>query len=375
MKINLINIMAFIIYHIIFVSFAYIDNYNTIILTLEILMLFLICLNIKLITNKRFNKINFLVLVFFLVIIISSIISGPNFQRGIIYGLKVLEIFLFWECVCKTNKKNTILKMFFYLTLIYTIITDILIFFVPNLFIKYNNYFIGNKFYVSYFHILLFILYICIPKNKKMYAIFLYIFSMIMSIVVNCNTALIGCILIGIFYLLKDKLNLINPIAIILVLLVSSSVLFVFRGILNFRPIQYFIVEVLNEDLTLTGRLEIYDNDIQIILKKPFLGYGYGNSHDVMYNAIKAPNTQNGILECVLNFGVIGTSLLLLIIYNIFKNYNKQQNLMPIIVYIYVFAILGMVEITINITYIALIAMLNNGNLEKKGENCGKLEN
>ena len=148
-----------------------------------------------------------------------------------------------------------------------------------------------------------------------------------------------------------------------------------FRGILNYKPIQFFIVEILNEDLTLTGRLEIYDNDLEIISKKLFLGYGYGNSHDVMYDAIKAPNTQNGLLECVLNFGVLGTFILLLIIYNVFKNYDKNKNKIPLIIYIYAFSILGMVEVTINITYIAVIALINNGLIKEKGEDFGNIEN
>lgn len=375
MKISIINIMAFIIYHIIFVTFSYVDNYNVIVLALEILMLFLLCLKIKVIINKKFAKINILLIAFIFIIFIGAIRSGSTFMRGIIFGIKVLEIFIFCEYAYQKNKIDSVIKTFFYLTLFYVIITDILLISVPSLFMRYNNYFVGNKFYVSYLHILLFTFYMCLPKKNKRFTIILYAYSIIISIIVNCNTALIGTILIALLYLLKDRFNLVNPALIIIVILVSSSILFMFRGILNYKPIQFFIVEILNEDLTLTGRLEIYDNDLEIISKKLFLGYGYGNSHDVMYDAIKAPNTQNGLLECVLNFGVLGTFILLLIIYNVFKNYDKNKNKIPLIIYIYAFSILGMVEVTINITYIAVIALINNGLIKEKGEDCGNIEN
>lgn len=375
MKINIINIMAFIIYHIIFVTFSYVDNYNVIVLALEILMLFLLCLKIKVIINKKFAKINILLIAFIFIIFIGAIRSGSTFMRGIIFGIKVLEIFIFCEYAYQKNKIDSVIKTFFYLTLFYVIITDILLISVPSLFMRYNNYFVGNKFYVSYLHILLFTFYMCLPKKNKRFTIILYAYSIIISIIVNCNTALIGVILIALLYLLKDRVNLVNPALIIIVILVSSSILFMFRGILNYKPIQFFIVEILNEDLTLTGRLEIYDNDLEIISKKLFLGYGYGNSHDVMYDAIKAPNTQNGLLECVLNFGILGTFILLLIIYNVFKNYDKNKNKIPLIIYIYAFSILGMVEVTINITYIAVIALINNGFIKEKGEDRGNIEN
>lgn len=375
MKINIINIMAFIIYHIIFVTFSYVDNYNVIVLALEILMLFLLCLKIKVIINKKFAKINILLIAFIFIIFIGTIRSGSTFMRGIIFGIKVLEIFIFCEYAYQKNKIDSVIKTFFYLTLFYVIITDILLISVPSLFMRYNNYFVGNKFYVSYLHILLFTFYMCLPKKNKRFTIILYAYSIIISIIVNCNTALIGAILIALLYLLKDRFNLVNPALIIIVILVSSSILFMFRGILNYKPIQFFIVEILNEDLTLTGRLEIYDNDLEIISKKLFLGYGYGNSHDVMYDAIKAPNTQNGLLECVLNFGILGTFILLLIIYNVFKNYDKNKNKIPLIIYIYAFSILGMVEVTINITYIAVIALINNGFIKEKGEDRGNIEN
>ena len=375
MKINIINIMAFIIYHIIFVTFSYVDNYNVIVLALEILMLFLLCLKIKVIINKKFAKINILLIAFIFIIFIGAIRSGSTFMRGIIFGIKVLEIFIFCEYAYQKNKIDSVIKTFFYLTLFYVIITDILLISVPSLFMRYNNYFVGNKFYVSYLHILLFTFYMCLPKKNKRFTIILYAYSIIISIIVNCNTALIGVILIALLYLLKDRVNLVNPALIIIVILVSSSILFMFRGILNYKPIQFFIVEILNEDLTLTGRLEIYDNDLEIISKKLFLGYGYGNSHDVMYDAIKAPNTQNGLLECVLNFGILGTFILLLIIYNVFKNYDKNKNKIPLIIYIYAFSILGMVEVTINITYIAVIALINNRFIKEKGEDRGNIEN
>lgn len=372
MKIKISSIMAFLIYHVIFISMYYVPQYSLLVYIFCGILLVMLCCKIKYFINKRYSKVNILIFSFVAMILFSAFYNRVNMQRGVIYAIKVLEIFLFWEYVHQKNEQKTVVKVFLYLTVFYLIITDILLFISPNLY-KNNsrNYLIGNKFYVSYLHILLLIFYSYYKSSRndirvKCVKIFLLVWAIAIAFVTDCSTAVTGCALILLLKLIikrKNIKNLSNPKMFMITLFVSCSLLLCFSGILHTKPIKFLIVNVLHEDLTLTGRLYIYENDFDIISKKLFLGHGYGNSYDVMYSAIKAPNTQNALLECLLNFGILGTIALLLLMYRIFKDYNKCNEMDSIIIYLYVFSILGMIEITINITFIALLAMLNNGKI------------
>lgn len=373
MKLKISSIMAFFIYHIIFINLYYVSKYDLVVDAFCVIVLIILCIKFKYFTNKRYKEINILLFAFIIVILISSFYNKVNMHRGILYAIKILEIFLFWEYVHQRKEQKSVIKIFLYLTMIYLIITDMLLLFKPSLYLNNSqNYLLGNKFHVSYLHILLFAFYSFYTYEKKNIIVkilkgLIWILAITVSITTECNTAVIGCILIIIGSVIAKKKNMKsfnNPRNIILTLIISSSMLLYFSGVLHVKPVEYFIVNVLNEDLTLTGRMNIYEKDLEVIPNKLFLGYGYGNSYDVMFEAMGAPNTQNGLLECILNFGVIGTILLIIIIYKVFKDYDQNNNMNSIILYLYVFAILGMIEITIDITYIALIAMLNNGKIK-----------
>lgn len=77
-------------------------------------------------------------------------------------------------------------------------------------------------------------------------------------------------------------------------------------------------LEMIGKDPTLTGRTEIWTYVIQDIWMKPLLGWGYfGFWHADNPTALAisvavhwmVPNAHNGLLECLLNVGVLGTAL------------------------------------------------------------------
>ena len=240
----------------------------------------------------------------------------------------------------------------------------------PDMFLANDsNYLLGNKFQVSYFHILLLAFYMYYVKDKKdkKNVVFKTIFAVLaicICLYTECTTALIGALLFLIIYVAtKNNHKKIKPIFIMVLLIVSCSILILFSNIVHLKPIEYIIVNLLHEDITLTGRTYIYDNIFSVIGNKWLLGYGYGNSYDIMFEQLHLPNTQNALLEYWLDSGILGVTLLLVLIYNIFKDYNKNIN--SIVIYLYVFSILGCIEVTIDIIYIALLAMLNIGKVNK----------
>lgn len=61
-----------------------------------------------------------------------------------------------------------------------------------------------------------------------------------------------------------------------------------------------------------------------------------------------------------IKFWIIGNVELLELIYSLFKEYEKNNEMEEVLGYLYVFSVLGMIEVTINITFIVLLEMINN---------------
>ena len=367
MKIKISSIMAILLYHIIFINLYYVEKYSLITQAFALILFFYLALKMKFFINSMYLKFNILFFSFISIMLISSIVN-VNAQRGIFQAVKLLEVFLFFEYIKQIdNEKNTI-RIFTILTFIYIIINDLLMFLSPNLFYLNNsNYLLGNKFQVSYIHILLPILYMYYNTltNKKdvsnmVVSIITLLFAMFISAYTECTTGLVGTILFSVFYLCMHKKNKkVNAKAIIIVLLISCSILLIFSNIVKLKPVEYIIVNVLHEDVTLTGRTVIYENVFNVIKDRWFLGYGYGNSYDVMSEKLNFPNTQNALLEYWLTTGIVGMILLVILTYKILKNYNKNVN--SLIVYLFVFCILGSIEITIGTVFLAVLAIVNEG--------------
>ncbi|NJR68258.1 MAG: O-antigen ligase family protein [Synechococcales cyanobacterium CRU_2_2] len=85
------------------------------------------------------------------------------------------------------------------------------------------------------------------------------------------------------------------------------------------------IATFLNKDITLTGRTDIWKLVVDVIHKKPWLGYGYdafwsqGLKGDAAYvwRAFlwEAPHSHNGFLDIWVQLGFVGLALLLLGLY------------------------------------------------------------
>ena len=366
MKVKISTIMSILVYHIIFINLYYVHNYSLLVYIFSFALMFLLLINAKYFVNKRYLKINIILFLFLGVMLVSTLYNNMNIHRGILQIIKILEIFLFWEYIHQVSQEKSTVKTFFILTLVYSILNDIIMFIRPDMFLANDsNYLLGNKFQVSYFHILLLAFYMYYVKDKKdkKNVVFKTIFAVLaicICLYTECTTALIGALLFLIIYVAtKNNHKKIKPIFIMVLLIVSCSILILFSNIVHLKPIEYIIVNLLHEDITLTGRTYIYDNIFSVIGNKWLLGYGYGNSYDIMFEQLHVPNTQNALLEYWLDSGILGVTLLLVLIYNIFKDYNKNIN--SIVIYLYVFSILGCIEVTIDIIYIALLAMLNIG--------------
>ena len=379
-KFSIESIIAILILHLMVINIYYLNFYSE----LQYVIIFSIGIYLlqhsKFIMSKQNISIKILMLLFGSIVIISSIINrhvSVTPITGFIYTLKVWQCILFFLIVNKKNKFWNVIKIFYRLSLVYVILTDILIIFFPKMKILYgNNYLIGNKFEVVYLHFFLICLYMLDYKKKiytieirrdkkvkiynKIGGIFLWVLTLIVSLIVECSTGVVGCIIIAIFVCLKGILaNILNKWWVFLIATAFfNSIMFLWQSMLNNYYVEFFITQFLNKDLSLTGRTVIYSKILPVVSKQLWFGYGQGNAYYVVKNSLKVfPNAQNGILQCIINFGVLGVIFMItmfcLILYK--KNTSKVY---PIIIMIYLYVIISAIEITFELNMIVLFSIL-----------------
>ena len=330
--------------------------------------------NIKVILQKKYFSLNFLSVLFVLCIILFAFINRNTisdrnpFFASIVFSGYFLETLFLLEIFAEKNKIQKIISLFYNLTIITLIITDFLIFFVPSVYKAYGEYLIGTKFQVSYLHAQLIVLFL-LKNNIKRYNqveywvkfLFYWVLSIFISVYVNCNTGLLANVLLGVgFIVFKNRQRIFsNPVLIVLFLLICCSFLFFADSILKNEYVQYFIVDVLHRDLTLTGRTNIYEQIFQVLDGHWLMGYGYGSSYEVCTDTMGYANTQNGLLNWILECGILVAVLIVAMLYVAFSKIKKcGKFLFPSIICIYVYSLIASVEVTINAQFLFWILFI-----------------
>lgn len=374
LKVYLPSIFVFLLYHVSFISFPYWNGYYNFKYTVIFIVACYLCLRFKIFLNKKFSKINLILLSYIFVVLLSSYINKDyitnrdTFLAAIVFSAVIVESFFLFEYFSINNKTDKLISILYYLTLFYVIVTDLLLIIKPDLYIEKGKYYlIGNKFTVSYLHLQLIALLLqksklsINKKNKIRRCLILYsILTFYICLTMECSTGLVGLIILILMvaYEKTIELTIKKTKVIFITLMLSSSLLMLFSNILNNKIISYFVVNVLQEDITLTGRTTIYEKVGEILQGKLLLGYGYGSSFEVMMNFMRAPNTQNGLLEVVLENGIISVLLLMMLIFAVFKFTEKSMNNFNSILIIYVYIILSCVEITFDISFLVWLALV-----------------
>lgn len=385
-KFKLESIMAILMFHLMAIDIYYINFYSLI----KLIIIFLIGIYIlrysKIIISQENFSIKFSMLLFGSAIIISSIINRHVLVtplNGFVYTLKIWESILFFLIINKKGEFRNIMNIFYKITLFYVILTDILLIFLPRLYIIYErNYLIGNKFEVVYLHIFLICLYLYISKNKKSYCIMIaknkklkmnsfihtiyWLITLIISVKIECSTGIVCCIIIAIFVFFEATLKyILNKWWIFLISTAFfDSIMFFSQEILNNSYVQLFITQVLQRDLGLTGRTVIYSKILPVVFQELWWGYGQGNSFYIINSQLNGfPNAQNGILQCCINFGVVGV-IAMLVMYCLILHKKKTSIQYPILIMIYLYVIISSIEITFELNMIFLFAIL-----------CGTIKN
>lgn len=301
-----------------------------------------------------------------------------SYTLGIMTSVSVYSAFSLVEYLCTINKTKLLFQVFYKTFLFYLLISD-LQFLIIGETTGNEGYLVGNKFSLSYMHILCFVLYKisetmeCV--RRKAFSRFLIILTFAISILSECTTALVGMFAIVLALQMQNsnlKKVLYNGYTYIVILFSGVLFMFFYSYVLDIPFVQEIIVDVLHEDLTLTGRTGIYDLMLSVLPARPLWGFGVGNSHWVLAYLFGIANAQNGLVNLYIEEGFVGVVLYLAIFASIFryvKKYVPRNFSFPLLCYIAVFFFMGLVEITIDNKLLIIMSFLlayNSTNLNSK---------
>lgn len=377
MKIRIYKPIVFLIliFHAAFIDLPYVEGYGLFkYISLVMVGVFLI-LQYRTFKKHKFKEVNLWMILYATMVVISSFVNKDGglernvFGVAIIFAITIIEVFFLFEYFVIKGRMRELITTLYYLLLIYCVLTDVVMVLFPTLHIeKGMYYFTGNKFTISYLHLQLLIVYLQKEKYirhfgkvnmKDIMFMILSIFSFIVCINVECTTGMIGIILLVAFYyfIAKKGKTLKKPQIFIGILVISVSVLFLFSGVLQMEPIRYVVEEIFHRDISLTGRLDIYEKIDSVFLGHVLFGYGMGSSFEVVMKMIGAPNTQNGVLEIILQQGILSLILFIVLVWKIFKYVSRRNNINYALIMLYIYALFASVEITLDISFIIWLGL------------------
>lgn len=369
-------IMTVLMFHLSFIAFReeYFVGFLKIQRYAAIALIGLVFININTFIKKENCLINIILILLSVSVGYSSwmnrALSGYGLVNIIFAVIKTVAPFIALEYACEVREEKTAIRVLLACTLIYCFIADVHGFSTGVIGQDKSNLLLGNKFNLSYLHIFSVALYANIreEKTKKVNTtlIVLWGIAFFIAITSTCTTAAVACGLFAMLYLFQEKFKkiILNPIVAIVLILFCDSLLFINSAILTWGPVNSFIVNFLHEDTTLTGRMMIYQNVLKLLMLNPRFGFGAENNYTMSHTIAMGMNTQNGLADIIVSYGVVGACLiLLLMVVSLLK--RKEYYSRSYMALMYTFIIVSMVEITLGnyfLITLALLAFVKNEN-------------
>lgn len=375
-----ITFYSFLIFNIGFTSIfpKIIVNLLTVFTFIITLLLFISMFNA---IHTRMNSVPFILfIIYILLTILSAYLNRENgFYAGIVsstikYIMILTTLFLSIIIIASFGKLKLFFVVIFYTGLAFCLINDII--FLPHYkaFISSQAYLLHSKFQVAYTHLELLALYLInIYSNsfklKKSYLYILIIFILSIDLSVDCITGITGLILFVLFFGLRSKKLLKQPLFWLAIFTISAAVPFLYQNIVDSSIYQNFVLGSLNRGLTMNGRINIYKAIPYLMYNHWQWGYGYGSSYAVVNGLISMPDMQNGFMELVVQVGLITAITFVFFVFFVIRTiqYSSKINIFPLLIMIYVYTILGSFEITFSVTFFficMIIYVLNENSSE-----------
>lgn len=330
-----------------------------------ILFLFLL-LNIKVIVKK---DLNLFLLLFIIIFCCCSIYSSYLNRNGNMFHVGVFNVVFFIDTfgtlkyIKERNKTSICIDTICIVLGMYCFLNDILMIIFHSQFFGNGKFLLYSKFLVAYLHMVLIVLYASKNNKKNKFLFALWCLTIFICIYMECSTGIQGTVIMLILYLLPENFLLVfkNQFVAIATMIGCSVLLILKNAIINIPVVQYLIVNILHESSDLNSRLFIYNNLYKIMKISPFWGFGAENNYVACQKYLiisqyeAAPDAQNGLIDWLISYGSIGTVVLLIIVFLCFVKAKKNYNLC-LMGMLYVFFILGSVEIVFDIIFFFVLA-------------------
>lgn len=288
---------------------------------------------------------------------VHSYVSGTYTVKALLdsflYALAFYDLYGIFMHANRHKCEKRIARDLYQINLIYCILT---IFSVLYTGVDNNSnvskYLFGNKFTASYLFISLISLYgisrnMNLQRNKRRLCEMI-IAGLAFTIYVGCATATIALITASMLFWVDRKTHshiLQNPYIAGGALIGTAIVPFGINTIIKNSIINYIIFDLFHRGYTVYGRFRIYNEFLYDLLKNRFwLGYGYSNG--VMRSTTEIfSNAQNGLLEQMMNFGIVGAVAILI---TMFYALRKKRKLSYMVILLYAMIVAAIFEVTIN---------------------------
>lgn len=266
----------------------------------------------------------------------STVLNHVDLAFFLNYAVTVLFFVFFFELAVNVFKYD-IFNAVWWVCFILTVINILSILIYPNgLYIRYDvvnsiegmpYWFLGNRnlfidFLFPMMALSLFMQY-ChnTPKTKFYISLFLSILTVMLT--GSATSILVILIISGYYFVLKNhRIKMFNPSYLSVIYTIISLTII---GAGSSSLFSYFIVNVLNKDITLSSRTIIWRNVIDHIRYSPWVGYGYRSATNFLSNSNVA-HAHNMFLHATYSGGIIALFFLCAIFVLCIKRIRKCTN-------------------------------------------------
>lgn len=292
------------------------------------------------IRNRRISKFMIILLAYYFILFLSTLINNGNVRRLIMLMYPLIGICAFIEISMQKSPRN-LLKSFIYILGFLSSINFIFIIINRNLFSD-NRYFLGLSNHIALpliiFSVCLILYDYIYGKSKISTFLFLVINTITIftiwsgSNIIAWSVFLFSIILIN--FKTIDRLIAFNSAIIVYIIIYLSIVIFRNQ---DWSIFKYIIENLLGKDITLTNRTYIWDIVLSSIKEKLFIGYGIKDSVNLFYLYLKRMNkpivndtfsAHNQFLQITYEGGLVtlfSIIILMLISGNKLNKYNDKK--------------------------------------------------
>lgn len=309
-----------------------------------------------------------------------GILGISAIMNDFLHPFSVLAIFIIPLIVTEASGINKVAKVFLRCSYVYFIPTMATVILAGRVDAGwYEPYFVGNKFLLTYYFLVMFcswgIIHIEEIQNTvkaKVKVIAFCVVGMAFSAYLYCTTGVVCYLTVLILMLvLPIRKILEKPLSIAIATVLSGALPLSMTAILSIPRVNALLISI-NETATMNARVRIYEILMNIITQNYWIGYGYNT---LIVKERLYSNAQNGMLHIIVQFGMLGAATLVLLCYIATRNRYKRNKDVVEWCEFWLFALIvaGIIEITFGVFFYVFLALINcatNAKEERRDEDA-----